>query len=698
MIVTSLPKRQDSLSRASTLASLPPVNPHTSFIDLTPKPTHPPIPGQKPLPVRGSSLSKLSYGVRPSTVMVAPPPLLDKPLLKTEVIAIGEELREELDDGDTTDTSSYLTAGDDDLGADSPVRPPFMSRSSSQQSCLTDYVSIIEEEDDSIESSLLQWKRQSTLQLAAPAMATLSRLDFQTKMNECLATLSTTSDLWADNAIFGELEIRLKQPTIQEKCQYAADRLWSEDTSLMELHRVAAFLGKNELFNHTVCQLFLAKFDFAHRRLDLAFRQFCAKVYLKAEAQEIDRILEAFAYRYWHCNQDARLLYNADVVYAVVYSLMLLNTDLHIAPGHMRMSKAHFCENTMVTILNNVKTEHAAYLPGGLTQWKQDLQQFLRDMYQSIKSQSIVQPQMKKSRSFLQRIDSFKLASQTKAGDKTQEAESKIKQGINVPELSSRVRWRTANKLKPSTQQDWVKGHLHLKRGCLRLTIEKTTSKFSSIIKPAMQRAPDESTWTIELDHCLLTSGTLNNSFELHLNNSSHYEIECQDASLADQWKFGVWFWAAMVSKKPWDQPVSSCVYGWEVTPEELDTCTLSVWEPPSCSWSQQTDLRGSQPSITLESQLKWIQQELSSLQQEHDTHSQRFAPIIQLPTRLHVKKAQILTNWHEKNTSLIQQMDKYTQYKSAIEKYQGQRRLLHIDQGNFLEEINDLFKEISHQ
>ena len=69
---------------------------------------------------------------------------------------------------------------------------------------------------------------------------------------------------------------------------------------------------------------YMAYFDFATMRLDGAFRyvhmpfffvgsnnsisllcvyrKVCSKLYFRAEAQQIDRILEAFANRYWHCN------------------------------------------------------------------------------------------------------------------------------------------------------------------------------------------------------------------------------------------------------------------------------------------------------------------------------------------------------------------------------------------------------------
>lgn len=32
------------------------------------------------------------------------------------------------------------------------------------------------------------------------------------------------------------------------------------------------------------------------------YRKVCSKLYFRAEAQQIDRILEAFAKQYWQCN------------------------------------------------------------------------------------------------------------------------------------------------------------------------------------------------------------------------------------------------------------------------------------------------------------------------------------------------------------------------------------------------------------
>lgn len=47
---------------------------------------------------------------------------------------------------------------------------------------------------------------------------------------------------------------------------------------------------------------YIEYFDFSGMRIDNAFRHLCGKLYLKAETQQVDRILEQFARRYWECN------------------------------------------------------------------------------------------------------------------------------------------------------------------------------------------------------------------------------------------------------------------------------------------------------------------------------------------------------------------------------------------------------------
>jgi PH/SEC7 domain-containing protein len=109
----------------------------------------------------------------------------------------------------------------------------------------------------------------------------------------------------------------------------------------------------------------------SHRRL-------CGKLYLKAETQQVDRILEQFSCQYWGCNPDSiygsasssllRLLLEfchdifIDIVHAVSYSLLLLNTDLHIAELATHMSKLQFVRNTMAAIQTQLQPNSASSL------------------------------------------------------------------------------------------------------------------------------------------------------------------------------------------------------------------------------------------------------------------------------------------------------------------------------------------------
>jgi Sec7-like guanine-nucleotide exchange factor len=58
-------------------------------------------------------------------------------------------------------------------------------------------------------------------------------------------------------------------------------------------------------FQTSVLYEYMQFFVFTDMRLDSAFRKLCSKLYFKAEAQQIDRILESFANRYWDCNPNS---------------------------------------------------------------------------------------------------------------------------------------------------------------------------------------------------------------------------------------------------------------------------------------------------------------------------------------------------------------------------------------------------------
>lgn len=78
-------------------------------------------------------------------------------------------------------------------------------------------------------------------------------------------------------------------------------------------------------------------------------RELCAKLQLKAESQEIDRIIEGFSARYYDCNPTT-IFGSPGVVHTVTGAMLMLNTDLHIADLSKHMSRSDFVRNAMAAI------------------------------------------------------------------------------------------------------------------------------------------------------------------------------------------------------------------------------------------------------------------------------------------------------------------------------------------------------------
>ncbi|KAF8625419.1 hypothetical protein AX15_005382 [Amanita polypyramis BW_CC] len=129
-----------------------------------------------------------------------------------------------------------------------------------------------------------------------------------------------------------------------------ATRCWNEDTSFLAREKIAEYLGGQGYINKIALRHYIAFFNFSGLRLDFAFRRLCSKLFLKAETQQVDRILEEFSKRYWECNPST-LYGSTNVVHAVTYSLLLLNTDLHVADLATHMSRSQFVRNTLTAIL-----------------------------------------------------------------------------------------------------------------------------------------------------------------------------------------------------------------------------------------------------------------------------------------------------------------------------------------------------------
>ncbi|KAF9182362.1 hypothetical protein BGZ51_004796 [Haplosporangium sp. Z 767] len=129
-----------------------------------------------------------------------------------------------------------------------------------------------------------------------------------------------------------------------------AKRCFDEDESFLKRDEIAEYMGAPKSFNQLVLGQYMNHFDFSGKRLDIAFRALCQKLVLKGETQEVDRILEAFADRYVRCNPRSLLGgadHAKDVVHAITYSILLLNTDLYVVQQSSKMSRSAFVKNTL---------------------------------------------------------------------------------------------------------------------------------------------------------------------------------------------------------------------------------------------------------------------------------------------------------------------------------------------------------------
>jgi hypothetical protein len=125
-------------------------------------------------------------------------------------------------------------------------------------------------------------------------------------------------------------------------------------------------------------------------------RNLCKALRLTGETQVIDRILLAFSNRYWDANENYRDLYkSADIIHVIVYSLVLLNTDMHVVNASLekskrRMTKSEFVNNTYSLIEHIIREKDEETLSS--KKWKTAITSLLKEFYDAIKDSALDLP------------------------------------------------------------------------------------------------------------------------------------------------------------------------------------------------------------------------------------------------------------------------------------------------------------------
>ena len=153
------------------------------------------------------------------------------------------------------------------------------------------------------------------------------------------------------------------QPAEADRVQ--SKQLYDGDESLAPKSMAAAWLGEPGPERTRIRQAYMELFEWQNLNILAALRGLCGRLYLKGEAQQVDRILDAFSTRWCACNPNhgfkasGRWILNsfwsiadipADVVHTICYSVLLLNTDLHQAEIETKMTRQQFLKNILPTI------------------------------------------------------------------------------------------------------------------------------------------------------------------------------------------------------------------------------------------------------------------------------------------------------------------------------------------------------------
>ncbi|MCJ1356225.1 MAG: hypothetical protein MMC33_006219 [Icmadophila ericetorum] len=113
--------------------------------------------------------------------------------------------------------------------------------------------------------------------------------------------------------------------------------------------RAAPWLGDVGAERARVRRAYMELFDWQNLNILAGLRALCNRLFLKGETQQIDRILTAFSTRWCECNPNHGFK-ATDVVHTICYSILLLNTDLHMADIDSKMTRVQFIRNTMPSI------------------------------------------------------------------------------------------------------------------------------------------------------------------------------------------------------------------------------------------------------------------------------------------------------------------------------------------------------------
>ncbi|KAK3346315.1 hypothetical protein B0T25DRAFT_276421 [Lasiosphaeria hispida] len=148
-----------------------------------------------------------------------------------------------------------------------------------------------------------------------------------------------------------------------------AQKIFDGNEEFIQKDRAAAWMGEEGIVRQRTLRAYMDLYDFENQSIVASLRQVCQRLLLRAETQQVDRILVSFSNRW--CESNPNHGFKAtDIIHTICYSIMLLNTDLHMADIEHKMTRSQFIKNTMTTIRQALQEslpdayERPSILPG----------------------------------------------------------------------------------------------------------------------------------------------------------------------------------------------------------------------------------------------------------------------------------------------------------------------------------------------
>jgi hypothetical protein len=130
-----------------------------------------------------------------------------------------------------------------------------------------------------------------------------------------------------------------------------ARKIFEGEEDFVAKTEAAAWLGQNTAKASRTRRTYMELYDWSSYNILAAFRELCGRLVVKAESQQLDRVIDAFSERWCACNPNHGFK-DRDVVHTITFSVLMLNTDLHVAALDQHMTRNQFVKNTLPTIRN----------------------------------------------------------------------------------------------------------------------------------------------------------------------------------------------------------------------------------------------------------------------------------------------------------------------------------------------------------